>query len=77
MALLVADRIERPAALFGHGEVGGGPTLDDALVRAWEGLVAHAAASCLLCGGAVHPCSDGRGAMDAGGRCERCGTTLA
>jgi tRNA(Ile2) C34 agmatinyltransferase TiaS len=75
MALLVADPIERPVVLLGHTatghrEVGGGPTLDDAVVRAWEGLVAHAVTVCLLCGGRVRSRQDG-------GRCDRCGTILA
>ncbi|MFY9580046.1 MAG: hypothetical protein WAQ33_12045 [Gaiellaceae bacterium] len=73
MALLVADPIERPRTLFGDGEedggvVGGGHTLDEAIVGAWEGLVAHLAVACPLCGGTMRPPS---------GRCEGCGTTLS
>lgn len=80
MALLMADRIDRPAIVFGgtedvHGGVGGGPTLDDAIAEAWEGLVVRAAVACPLCGGTLRPRPSGAGT--AGGRCESCGTTLA
>ena len=90
MAMLVAERIERPPALFDHvseerepsarrdtrqrqGNLGGGPTLDDMLVGAWEGLTARVAVACPLCDGTLRPCGAG-GA--AGGRCGACGTTL-
>jgi len=87
MAMLVAERIARPPALFGpapeehthdaarqrDGGLGGGPTLDDAIVGAWEGLVAAAAVACPLCGGTLRPQRD---AGAAGGRCGDCGTTL-
>jgi hypothetical protein len=56
-----------------HDGVGGGRTLDEAIVGAWEGLAARAAVACPLCGGALRP----RPAGDApGGRCGDCGTTL-
>jgi hypothetical protein len=79
MALLVADPIERPRTLFGdaegdHGRVSGEPTLDDAIVGAWEGLVARLAVDCPVCGEQrMRPRSEGAD----GGRCGRCGTTLA
>jgi hypothetical protein len=77
MATLVAGRIDRPATLFGpaedFGDVGGGPTLDDAIVGAWEGLVAHVAVACPLCGG---PLAQAERGADAGS-CGRCGTTLS
>ena len=83
MTVLAADRIERPPMLFGPCAateeargVGGGPTLDDAIVGAWEGLAAHAAVACLLCGGVMRP-RPGSAAGVAGGRCEDCGSTLA
>ena len=90
MTVLMAERIERPASLFGpapeaagpaaggaarerdHG-LGGGLTLDEAIVGAWEGLAAQATVACPLCGGALRPRSPGD---RAGGRCGDCGTTL-
>ncbi len=52
-----------------------GPTLDDLVAGAWEGLLAGAPASCLVCGTPMHPRhSAGHGAV--GGRCTGCGTTL-
>jgi hypothetical protein len=85
MALLTVERIDRPAALFGPrvaegevaadgGRLGGGLTLDDAIVGAWEGLAAQAIIACPVCGGGMRP---GPGTDEAnGGRCEDCGTTL-
>jgi len=74
MAVLVAEPIDRPASLFGDAadgdDTGGGPTLDDVLVGVWEGLAAHVAVTCPLCGGALRPAHHG------GGRCADCGTTL-
>jgi len=90
MAVLMAERIERPSSLFGPdperhapaagdaaceraGELGGGPTLDDAIVGVWEGLAAHVVVACPLCGGPLRP----HAAPDVvGGRCGDCGTTL-
>jgi len=93
MAVLMAERIERPPSLFGPADAaagaaaptageaargrgddpGGGPTLDDAIVGAWEGLAARLVVACPLCGGALRP----HAARDArGGRCGDCGTTL-
>jgi len=86
MAVLVAERIERPASLFGPAPEepgaaagarrpdrgpGGGLTLDEAIVGAWEGLAARVAVRCPLCGGALRPRSAGDG-----GHCVDCGTTL-
>jgi hypothetical protein len=90
--MLLAERIERPASLFGpgaetvrppanadpaarrrDGDLSGGPTLDDAIVGAWEGLAARVVVACPLCGGALRP----HAAPDAvGGRCGDCGATL-
>jgi hypothetical protein len=93
MAVLAAERVERPAGLFGSAparrpaattaaprerretSLGGGPTLDEAIVGAWEGLAAQLAVACPLCGGALRPRTAGR-AEPAGGRCADCGTTL-
>jgi hypothetical protein len=93
MAVLVAERIERPPVLFGPGPeaaprrapavdpavrerdggLGGGLTLDEAIVGVWEGLAAQVAVACPLCSGALSP----HNASDAvGGRCGDCGTTL-
>ncbi len=90
MAVLMAERIERPPSLFGpapevrapsagdvvqerNGDLGGGLTLDDAIVGAWEGLAAQVVVACPLCGGALRP----HPAPDAvSGRCGDCGTTL-
>jgi hypothetical protein len=55
------------------GGLGGGLTLDDAIVGAWEGLAAQVVVRCLLCGGPLRPDA----APDAvGGCCRDCGTTL-
>ena len=90
MAVLMAERIERPPSLFGpgpevrtpaagdavrtrDGDLGGGLTLDDAIVGAWEGLAAQVVVACPLCGGPLHP----HAAPDqVAGRCGDCGTTL-
>ncbi len=85
MALLAAERIERPPMLFPAGVdapvresrgVGGGPTLDDMLVGVWEGLAAHAVVACLWCGGAM-TARFGHGAAAVGGGCSDCGATIA
>jgi hypothetical protein len=54
----------------------GGPTLDDLVVGAWEGLLAHHPAPCPICGGTLTP-RLGSGPRPVGGRCGDCGTTLA
>jgi len=73
MSVMTVRRVERPAALFGAEErdrAGGGPTLDDAIVAAWEGLTAQIAIACPLCGGRMRP-------GGANGRCGDCGTSLS
>jgi hypothetical protein len=55
------------------GGLGGGLTLDDAIVGAWEGLAARVVVACPLCGGALCPHAAPNA---AGGRCGDCGTTL-
>src|SRR5215217_216209 len=52
-----------------------GPTLDDLVAGAWEGLLAGAPASCVVCGTAMHP-RHSAGAGIVGGRCGGCGSTL-
>ncbi len=81
MSVLVADRVERPPTLFGsderqRGALGGSPTLDDAIVGAWEGLAARASVVCPWCGGSLRRQAGG-GAHTRVGRCDGCGTTLA
>jgi hypothetical protein len=92
MTVLLAERIERPASLFGpseaevrspadadaaarkrNGGLSDGPTLDDAIAGAWEGLAARVVVACPLCRGALRP-HPSPGAV--GGRCGDCGTTL-
>jgi hypothetical protein len=56
--------------------VGGEPTLDETLVDAWEGLTAHRAVDCPVCGAAEMAPEYGAHALPIGGRCRRCGSTL-
>jgi len=49
-----------------------GPTLDDVMSRAWEGLVTGLPAACAVCGGEVVPCFAG----SVHGNCSSCGTTI-
>jgi hypothetical protein len=53
----------------------GGPTLDDLVVSAWEGLLARHPATCPICGGAMTP-RYGSGPRPVGGRCAACGSML-
>jgi len=52
-----------------------GPTLDDLVAGAWEGLLAGAPADCLACGTTMAP-RHSAGAGVVGGRCGGCGSTL-
>jgi hypothetical protein len=52
-----------------------GPTLDDLVAGAWEGLLAGAPADCLVCGAPLAP-RESAGAGVVGGRCDGCGSTL-
>jgi hypothetical protein len=52
-----------------------GPTLDDLVAGAWEGLLARAPADCLVCGTPLTP-RQSAGAGVVGGRCDGCGSTL-
>lgn len=67
-----------PSAPTAHAtsRTGGGVTLDELLVGAWEDLTAHRTVSCLACGAAMTP-RYGAGPEPVGGRCGGCGTTLA
>jgi hypothetical protein len=55
-----------------------GPTLEDVLSGAWEGLAAHSSVACPACGEAEmrprYAASGGGGVL--GGRCSGCGATL-
>jgi hypothetical protein len=53
-----------------------GPTLDDLVAGAWEGLLAGAPAACLVCGTALTP-RHSAGAGIVGGRCGGCGSTVS
>ena len=52
MAVLL---VEREAGLQLWREDGGGPTLDDLLSGAWEGLAAASPTSCPVCDGELVP----------------------
>ena len=52
-----------------------GPTLDDLVAGAWEGLLAGAPADCPACG-AVQAPRPSAGAGIVGGRCGGCGSSL-
>ena len=53
-----------------------GPTLDDLVAGAWEGLLAGAPAECMVCGTQLVP-RHSAGAGVVGGRCGGCGSTLS
>jgi hypothetical protein len=56
--------------------LGGGPTLDDLIVGAWEGLTAQASVACPVCGGEMEP-EYGAHTRPVGGYCDSCGTVLS
>ena len=55
----------------------GGQSLDEFLVDAGEGLVAHRTVSCPVCRGQLRPRYGASGGVPAGGRCDRCDSTLS
>ena len=65
---------------------GGGPTLDELIVDAWEGLAAGRTVACVVCGGECEPGppDGGRGSAEhsgsgstvVGGACKTCGSWL-
>ena len=65
---------ERPAPTL-FDRLGGEPTLDEVLAGVWEGLAAHRAAACPVCGEEMGP-QYGAHALPIGGRCRGCQTTL-
>jgi hypothetical protein len=79
-----SERNTAPAVPMGgdghtHGpraERSGGATLDELIVGAWEGLVAHRTVACLACGEAMVP-RYSAGPAPVGGRCTACGTTMS
>lgn len=71
---LRAERVASPAggtSLQTATTRGGGATLDELLVGAWEGLSVRRPVACPVCPGTLHP---RQGA--AGGACGDCGTQL-
>ena len=56
--------------------VGGEPTLDEMIVGAWEGLIAHRVVACPVCEGPMRP-EYGAHARPVRGKCERCATTFS
>ncbi len=65
---------EAPPSLFDDAPAG--PTLEDVVGEAWRALTTGAAASCLVCGGAM-AARYGSGAAAVGGRCTSCGSELS
>jgi hypothetical protein len=53
-----------------------GPTFDEVIVGAWEGLSAHRTVTCPVCQGAAMQPRYGSGQGAVGGRCHDCGTVL-
>jgi hypothetical protein len=66
-----SERIESSSS-----PTGGGQTLDELLVGVWEGLATQLVVDCPICGATMKP-RYGAGAAPVGGRCGRCGTTIA
>ena len=73
MTTLLAE----PPQLCHDAPAGGrGPTLDDVIVGAWEGLAAGRTAPCPVCSGTLAP-RYGAGAAAVAGRCRDCGSELS
>jgi len=83
-ALTLLDALERPSILGPdrdddrHDELpaGGGPTLEDVISGAWEGLAATRTAPCPVCSGTL-VARYGSGAGPVAGRCRDCGSELS
>jgi hypothetical protein len=56
--------------------VGGEPTLDEMIAGVWEGLTAHRAVECPVCGSESMRPEYGAQALPIGGTCVECGSTL-
>jgi hypothetical protein len=70
-ATVVSPETDTTARAHRHG-----PTLDDLVAGAWEGLLAGAPADCFVCGTPLTP-RHSAGAGIVGGRCGGCGTTVS
>ena len=68
------ERTSAAPSLFGN--LGGEPTLDEIITGVWEGLAAHRAVVCPVCGGEMGP-RYGAHARPIGGRCHSCEATLS
>lgn len=64
------------AALTLFDGAGGEPALDEVLVHAWEGLIAHRPVGCPVCGADMRP-EYGAHPLPVGGRCCGCDSTLS
>ena len=67
------ERAEHGAWPSLFGTAGGEPTLDELLSGLWEGLTAHKAVDCPICGGEMEP-RYGVHALPIAGSCSGCGT---
>ncbi len=72
--MTAVDLREASPTLFTTGP--GGPTLEDLVLGAWEGLAASRPVACPVCAGRLEP-RYGSGAAAVGGRCRDCGSQLA
>jgi len=70
-----ADRGEHATWPSLFETAGGEPTLDEVLSGVWEGLTAHQAVSCPVCGAVMEP-RYGVHALPIGGSCRTCDTEL-
>ena len=79
MSVLVAEPVShaegQPDAPRLFDAAAGGPTLEEVIAGAWEGLMAHASVECPVCHGEMTP-QYAAGAGAVGGRCASCGTSL-
>ena len=67
----------RADASFGGDRGGGGPMLDELIIEVWEGLAAHAAAPCPVCGRGALRALYGAHSRPVKGRCDVCGAELS
>ena len=84
--LTLLEQLERPSILgpdrdddrHDHDELpaGGGPTLEDVISGAWEGLAATRTAPCPVCAGTLVG-RYGSGPGPVAGRCRDCGSELS
>jgi hypothetical protein len=86
MTPVLLDAIERPPILGppdgaerGSEDTacGGGPTLEDVISGAWEGLAATRTAPCPICGGPLIARFGASGPGPVAGRCRDCGSELS